>query len=323
VKDSSDDVQVLVTGSFGQDGRIIHRLCRELGITASGVVRSHHPAIVDPAVAHEFNSLLREGKIALLNSLSAREFRRTLAELRPTIIFHAAGVQGPATKMSKIENEKRQEMEFVHCEMTEVLLDWVSSNDENRMISLLSSKMYNGFDFNVEVTETTPLNPRGYYAETKAKAFEAIMDSRLDGRATAAILFPHTSSLVKGNFLLQEIMQQFKKVGQDENHLIKLKNVNTSVDISHAYDACREIVHVALNKKTEKFFYGSGNPTPINEIVSSFSKYLGIKEYTLVTQQENEIPYQFLSEKEVEKIITKREFLSLHDILREVAKFRS
>lgn len=311
-------VEVLITGAFGQDGQMINKVCRNMGFRTAGVIKSADPRSSSSVLLTRLAKEYSQSTIFEIDPLKKEDFQECLKKFKPKIVFHAAAVHGPSLKMDKIEESQSVEMKFVNYEMTKILLDWVTWNQENRLVVLSTSKMYNGYVSNIEIDMSTPINPRGQYAVTKALGYEALIEAQLNGRATAAILFPHTSSLVQKPFLLQEIYQKFLSCRENNTNTLTLKNLNTCIDISHAYDVCRELVRIAIEEQIEKVFYGSGNPIPLRQIVEKFARLLDFNQYRAESESNDFIPFQYLAKKELLNIKLKREFPHIEGIIEDI-----
>lgn len=258
-------MRFLITGAKGQDGQYLVNSLKSAGheIIEVGRVRSTYfssrqlveglsPRLEDPIISAEF-----------------------LDSQNPDCILHFAAVHYPA--MIQDGESNQDEMLACHVTTTENFLRWMIDNENCKMVVALSSQMYTAKNENLMISEGESHNPATYYGQTKAGAHSLIRQysDKYQTNASGAILFNHTSTRSKSNFLfpsLAKALSQSIKTGQKK---ITVKNSNTYLDIGSADEYCDGVISMLEEDRLTDYIFSSGTASTIASIVNETLFKLG------------------------------------------------
>jgi nucleoside-diphosphate-sugar epimerase len=259
------DVTVLVIGSNGQDGSI---LCDLLD-------RDNQPYI---AVSRTETRLPDKSTRGPVNLSIPKEANQFLDEYKPLSIVHLAAVHAPSGSMSRMGDEKFDEMVKCHVDISRNILDWQVENPSSKSIFALSSQMFSADKQEPFINLDSEVNPSTKYGETKAKCWDLIKEYRSNKniKASGLILFNHTSDRSKPNFLFPDIAKQLFDIINGGKRTLSIRNAESYVDIFSAYDLGEGIIKCLDQRSSQDFIFSSGSYMKISAIVNETTKLLGI-----------------------------------------------
>jgi GDPmannose 4,6-dehydratase len=258
-------MRFLITGAGGQDGQYLVKSLSKSGhevieigreyskfYQSGQLVEARSPRLVDPTISAEF-----------------------LESQKPDCILHFAAVHYPA--MIQDGDSNREEMFACHVTTTENLLQWMTKNLDSKMIVALSSQMFSSENENVRISEETHHNPATFYGQTKAEAHRLIRRYAVNYQTNAAgaILFNHTSTRSKSNFLFPILAKAISESISSGYKDITVRNSNAYLDLGSSDEYCDGIISMVSQERLTDYIFSSGSALTIASIVNGTLFELG------------------------------------------------
>jgi nucleoside-diphosphate-sugar epimerase len=264
-------VTVLVIGSNGQDGSI---LCDLLDADNQVYI----------AVSRNETRLPDKTTRAPVDLSIPSESTKFLDEFKPSVIVHLAAVHAPSGSMSRLGDERFDEMIKCHVDISRNILDWQVRNLDSKSIFALSSQMFSADMQNPLIDLDSQLNPSTKYGETKAACWELIKEyrSKENVQASGLVLFNHTSDRSKPDFLFPDMAKQFINIINGGKRILSIRNAESYIDIFSAYDLGDGIIKCLDQAGSQDFIFSSGNYIRISTIINETTKLLGMQELSEV-----------------------------------------
>lgn len=292
-------MRALVIGHKGQDGKIMSETLRKWGIKVYGISKPR--SILNATKAND--SRLAANFEISENLIDATICNRILDSIQPDLLIHAAAIHANSKNMSNLELESGKEIMEVNFDLTKNLIRWQSRNSFCKSLFFNSSLIFG--NQSGPMSSASKLNPRGVYAESKARAFEFIkVSQKRQQNINCAILFPHTSPYSSKSFLLQEIADQMNLIRFGNANLLEVENALAQIDISDARDTISTLA-LFLNKtsKSENFVLGSGKPVRIQTIIERAFAMIDFANFKITSRNPEPLVSTFADTAEMENKI--------------------
>ena len=255
-----------ITGIGGQDGQETKKILEGLKYRVFGTKRINglsYLIVIKPGC--------QEKIIAPINLLDFNEVSSYLSTINPTEIYHLAGVHSGSNEMVGLESTHKQQMFDVHVTYTRNLLQWIEGRADAKIVCALTSQMYQPGNSDSKISSKSELNPKNWYGETKAMAFELIKNAQNWGLlAYGAILFNHSSLFSKPGFLLYDLVKQIKLFDPINRPFVEVENEFSRLDISNANDICKGIKRLIDLNAPVNSTLGRGELISIHEILKQY-----------------------------------------------------
>jgi GDPmannose 4,6-dehydratase len=130
------------------------------------------------------------------------------------------------------------------------------------------------------ISEASSLAPRSPYAESKAAAYQLVIDSRDKGlRATNAVLSNHESHLRSTDFVTGKIANGVARIKLGLQDSLPLGNIDVEKDWSSAHDVVSGLIAIAEQSFVGDVILASGRSTSLIEIIEKAFAYVGIENW--------------------------------------------
>ena len=259
-------MRALITGVMGQDGTLLSAAL----INAGWEVFGTHLASEEIPTNHP----LYNGNLAALDVTDKDRVTEVVQDIAPDVIWHLAGI----TSVSfSIQNP---ELTFsVNVGGTQNLLDAMAIHaPESLFIHAASTEIYDASSG--VISETSTLVPRSPYAESKALAYQAVIDSRSKGlRVTNAVLSNHESYLRSTDFVTGKIANGVARISLGLQDSLPLGNIDVEKDWSSANDIVNGLIAIAEKSFVGDVIFASGRSTSLIEILENAFAYVGIENW--------------------------------------------
>lgn len=128
------------------------------------------------------------------------------------------------------------------------------------------------------LSESSPLNPRSFYAITKAQAMWIARKFRHEARlhVSTGILFNHESHLRNPSFLSAKVIQGALKVKRGVISEIQLGNLEAKVDWGYARDFVEAFQIVVRRDAPDDYVIATGETRTVRELVSAVFGFLDL-----------------------------------------------
>jgi GDPmannose 4,6-dehydratase len=159
---------------------------------------------------------------------------------------------------------------------------------EAQFIHAASTEIYDAA--NGVISETSALVPRSPYAESKAVAFQVVLDARTQGlRATNAVLSNHESYLRSTNFVTGKIADGVARIKLGLQESLALGNIDVEKDWSSANDIVNGLIAIAEHEFLGDVILASGRSTSLVEILESAFAYVEIENWKDFVKTESQL----------------------------------
>jgi nucleoside-diphosphate-sugar epimerase len=260
-------VTVLVIGSTGQDGSILCDLLNAHSINYVGVSR---------------NSISSPGKITE-RAVDLSQFETSqsfLDQVKPSHIIHLAAVHAPSGSMFAAGELLFDEMYKCHVQITKNILEWQLKHPKTKSLIALSSQMYSPQKQHPMITLNSQINPSSKYGETKAESWKLIKlyRAKYGVKSYGLILFNHTSSRSKPDFLFPELARQFLNILEGKSDVIKIRDTEAFVDIFSAEELGEGLIRCIKSEFTQDLIFSSGGYVKISDVIRNTAEILGMQD---------------------------------------------
>jgi GDPmannose 4,6-dehydratase len=138
--------------------------------------------------------------------------------------------------------------------------------------------MYEGYQSDVYIDESTELKPLDDYGFAKASAVEYLRKTRDEFglNLQTAILFNHDSNRRKKGYLIWDVVEQIRNVLGNKQNFIELNQPKKSIDISDARDIVDGIYLMSQSENQFDYVIGQGNVKTVGEICVQVLDRIGL-----------------------------------------------
>ena len=259
-------MRALITGVAGQDGTLLSAALVKKGWEAFG---THLP-----------NELISDkhalfgGNLTILDVTDAEQVSAVIQDVNPDVIFHLAGITSVSASIQNPELTSA-----VNIGGTQNLISAITPYSlETLLVHAASTEIYDAS--NGVISETSSLAPRSPYAESKAAAYQLVIDSRAQGlRVTNAVLSNHESYLRSADFVTGKIANGVARIKLGLQDSLPLGNIDIEKDWSSAHDVVGGLIAIAEQSFVGDVILASGRSTSLIEIIEKAFAYAGIENW--------------------------------------------
>jgi GDPmannose 4,6-dehydratase len=262
-------MKILITGAAGQDGSYIADRYHKSGHKVLGIL-SQNP--------NSKKHLFETSGIDLVDPVNAHLI---LDQFQPDLIFHLAAVHFASSEQYLLTTKSKLEMYNCNVEITRNILEWQSKNINSASLFALSSQMYSMERSGIYIKEDSILHPKNEYGESKKRAFDLIKKYRneLNIKCFGAILFNHTSSRNKNQFIFPQIANQLRQLIIEEKVEITLNDPGAEIDISHSDEVCEGMMQLIDLPVGTDLVFSSGKSVKISELIIQFLREMNLNKH--------------------------------------------
>ena len=242
-------MKALITGAEGFLG---HYLAPELENNGYEVVRCSWPEL--------------EGFVSM-DILNKERVREVLAAEKPDVIFHLAGQSNvPISWREPVMTMETNGVGFIN------ILDVVRElNPQMRIVAIGSSDEYGNLqELGANVTEDIPVNPMTPYAASKVaqENIGLIYNRAYKMNICMVRSFNHGAAHQIRGFMMTDFASGIAEVEAGKRDCLKVGNLESSRDFTHAKDAVRAYRLIAEKGHAGEIYnVGSGNPYTAQQIL--------------------------------------------------------
>jgi len=272
-------MRALITGVAGQDGTLLSAALVKKGWEVFG---THLP---NEVVSSEH--ALFGGNLTILDVTDADQVSQVVRDIDPDVVYHLAGITSVS---ASIENP---ELTFaVNVGGTKNLLDALLIHAPDALlIHAASTEIYDASSG--VISEASALSPRSPYAESKAAAYQEVIDARATGlKATNAVLSNHESYLRSTDFVTGKIANGVARIKLGLQDSLPLGNIDVEKDWSSANDIIDGLIAIAELGFVGDVILASGRSTSLIEILKSAFAYVGIENWQDFVKTESDLVRQ-------------------------------
>ena len=269
-------MRALITGVAGQDGTLLSAALVNKGWEVFG---THLPIEV---ISSEH--ALSGRNLTILDVTDTEQVSGVIKDVNPDVVFHLAGITSVS---ASIQNP---ELTFaVNVGGTHNLISAITIHaPDAQFIHAASTEIYDAGSG--VISEASELAPRSPYAESKAEAYQLVIDSRANGlRATNAVLSNHESYLRSTDFVTGKIANGVARIKLGLQESLPLGNIDVEKDWSSASDIVNGLIAIAEFEFVGDVILASGRSTSLVEILESAFAYVGIENWKDFVKTESQL----------------------------------
>lgn len=260
-------MNVLITGSRGQDATILRSRLLKSGATVFGLVRPRNQ------VVEHLND--REFVIDISNNV---EVSQIIRRIEPQQIYHLAACHHSSEQSPKPSDDDR--MLKTNFLATDAILRGVAEHaPECRVFLAGSSHMYQAVPGQtITITETTAMSPATLYSCTKVWSRQLLAHYRNTRGVSGSmgILFNHESHLRTKAFLSRKISLAAANAKLDRPVELQIRDINAEVDWSSAEDIVEGMILAMKAETPEDYVLASGVSTSVEALLSAAFEHVGL-----------------------------------------------
>ncbi len=288
---------IIITGSLGQNGKILSRLLVEKGYQVIGVLFK--------------NNKNKEKKVKYIN-LDLKNLKllsKSINKFKPTHIIHF-GSKNPSYE----DKDNFYKENYV---VAKNIIDSIIKINKNIIFIFPNTSQI--FKKKNYVNENDKFKITNTYTKFRIKIYEYLKFKKKTENLKFCnlILFNHDSRYRKKTFLLPRLISYVKK--RDFDSIKNIYKENIIVDFSHAEDICNAIyLIIKKNICIDKLILSSGKKTYINNIINYLlDKLLNIKKFKQKTKNNNNfiIGRNKLAKKILNWKAKKNIFIAINDMI--------
>jgi GDPmannose 4,6-dehydratase len=260
--------RVLITGSGGQDGRLLAEELSMRGWAVTGVVLPGSP---DSPVTPELN--LVEADLADLDAC-----RRIVSDVKPDFVFHLAAISSVARSWAE-PVQTAQVNGMASVALMAACLELTQAGHHVRFVNASSGEIYAGTG-EVPQTEATSLAPTSPYGAAKAFAHCMADTFRSGGLwVSNAILYNHESPLRAKTFVTRKITSTAVEIAAGSEEVLRLGNLDARRDWGWAPDYVDCMIRMALHDRPDNFVVATGRSRSVRDFVAAAFAAVGIEDW--------------------------------------------
>jgi GDPmannose 4,6-dehydratase len=272
-------MKALVTGISGQAGVYLTQLLSSKGYEIYGVERRKS----DPQMDYRKKAIYDAARVKFVTGdiTDPDGMRNLVKTIRPDEIYNLAAMSFVGTSwdvpVSTFDTNARA---VVH--LLEIIRQ---ESPETKIVQCSTSEMF-GKVLEVPQTEKTPFYPRSPYGVSKVAAHYAVVNYRESYgiHASSAIMFNYESKFRGPEFVTRKITLAAARIKLGLQKEIRLGNIETKRDWTHASDTVRAMWLMAQKETPSDYVISSGETRTVREFLDlAFSKLgLNYQDYIVI-----------------------------------------
>jgi GDPmannose 4,6-dehydratase len=247
---------ILIVGSAGQDGSLLHESAGQRGDTVVGIARSW----ID-----------LEGQRRPFDLRNPDEVRELVARLQPREIYYLAARHQSSEDSSPQDGRLFHESVQVNLSGLVAFLEAIRAASASSRLFYASSSHVFGSSGPPLRDESTPLNPDSIYGISKTAGQLACRFYRKTHNVFAAtgILFTHESPLRRNGFVSRKIVRGAVAIRRGDTRKVILGDLDASVDWGYAPDFVAAMQKITALDAPDEFVVATGECHTVREFAEA------------------------------------------------------
>lgn len=246
-------MKVLITGASGQDATHLGKILEGNGDQVYKIGQIAMDGDSKPELLY-----------FKLTDEIIREPKRFLNEHKFDVIFHTAAISSP-----RICEEDPVKTHEINVRWVDRILSAVLGTSTKVIFFGSGSVFGNQSSLQSPFVESSPLNAKGVYANSKAQAMEIVRQYRRQGVwATSLILFNHESLNRRGDYLFPVLCRKIADA-KFANSKIEIRNKYDIADWGIAHDYMLAAVNASMLEYPRDIILATGQSRSVGELTAS------------------------------------------------------
>lgn len=270
---------IVILGPLGQDGKLLSSILDKEQYNLFGITKENTD--FERIILHEneFGSKIYSTDVSIYSNVET-----LLNKICPDIIVNFCGVTNVFNPWENVDYLFQQ-----NCKIPLNLLEYITKNNRNIFLFQSSSSLMYGRSEKNHINDLSNFAPIYPYGITKLYTHNFINEYRENYglKCSSGIFFNHESQYRGENFLTKKVSKFISQIIKGENGLLRLGDLSSKKDISHALDFMFGVKHIIENELNENFIFSSNKLTSIEELVKLFFTTYGLDMNDFVTKDES------------------------------------
>jgi GDPmannose 4,6-dehydratase len=253
---------IVILGPLGQDGKLLSSILDKEQYNLFGITKENTNPKRIILHENEFGGKIYSTDLSIYSNVET-----LLNKICPDIIVNFCGVTNVFNPWENVDYLFQQ-----NCKIPLNLLEYITKNNKNIFLFQSSSSLMYGRSEKEHISELSNFAPIHPYGITKLYTHNFINEYRENYglKCSSGIFFNHDSQYRGENFLTKKVAKFISKILNGEKSSLKLGDLSSKRDISHAVDFMYGVKHIIENKLNENFIFSSSKLTSINDLVKLF-----------------------------------------------------
>jgi len=261
--------KILIIGALGQDGTILSSILPQDGYKIYGVCKENSDKLKIDYHNKKFGT-----EFHVVDLTNSEKVNTLLSKIKPNIIINFAGVSNVFNPWSDINYLYLQ-----NCQIPLNILEYIKKYDKDIYFFQSSSSLIYGRSETPHINHLSNFAPLYPYGITKLFSHNLVNEYRktFDIKASCGVFFNHESEHRGENFLSKKVAKFVSEILKGEKKKIKLGNLTSKRDISHAKDFMDGVKFIIENKLNDDYIFSSCKLTSIYDFVKLFFETYNLK----------------------------------------------
>lgn len=269
---------IVILGPLGQDGKLLSSILDKDNYNVFGVCKENTNSERIKFHEENFNT-----KIFCIDLVSYEKTKELLDSILPDIIVNFCGITNVFNPWEDMDLIFKQ-----NCKIPLNIMEYISKNNKDIFFFQSSSSLMYGRSEKNHIGHFSNFSPIYPYGITKLYTHNFLNEYRknFNLKCSSGIFFNHESQYRGDNFLTKKVANFISKVLKGEKGVLKLGDLSSKRDVSHAIDFMYGVKHIIDNELNDDFIFSSGKLTSTKELVELFFSKYGLDMNNFVVQDE-------------------------------------
>jgi GDPmannose 4,6-dehydratase len=261
--------KILIIGSLGQDGTILSSILPKEKYKIYGICKKDSDKL-----KIDYHKKLFDTEFYYDDFTKSDNVNEILSKIKPNIIVNFAGVSNVFNPWSDIDYLYQQ-----NCQIPLNILEYIKKFDKDIYFFQSSSSLIYGRSKKSHVSHISNFSPLYPYGITKLFSHNLVNEYRetFDIKASCGVFFNHESQYRGKNFLSKKVAKFVSEILKGKDKKIKLGNLTSQRDISHAKDFMNGVQFIIENRLNDDYIFSSCKLTSIHNFVKMFFDLYDLK----------------------------------------------
>ena len=254
--------KILIIGALGQDGTILSSILPRDKYKIYGICKED-----SDKTKIEFHTKSFGTEFYYCDFTKSEKVNDLLSKIRPNIIVNFAGITNVFNPWSDIDY-----MYLQNCQIPLNILEYIKKFDKDIYFFQASSSLIYGRSENPHINHLSSFDPLYPYGITKLFSHNLVNEYRntFDVKASCGVFFNHESEYRGKNFLSKKVSKFVSEILKGNKTKIKLGNLTSQRDISHAKDFMDGVKFIIENKLNNDYIFSGCKLISMYDFVKMF-----------------------------------------------------
>lgn len=254
--------KILIIGVLGQDGTLLSSILPKDKYEIFGVSR---PNSNINKIEHHIKNF--DTRFYFSDFTNYENVVDICSKIKPNIIVNFAGVSNVFKPWDNVDSIYQN-----NCQLPLNVLDYIRNYNREIFLFQSSSSLIYGRSKNSHVNHLSQYAPIYPYGITKlyTQNFMAEYRENFNIHCSNGVFFNHESEYRGKDFLSKKVAKFVSDILKGGDGKLKLGNLESKRDISHAKDFMSGVFHIIENKFNDDFIFSSNHSVKIEDFVKLF-----------------------------------------------------